>query len=792
MEREMLINTVEGQECRIGIVSPGGLEELYVERASAASQVGNIYKGRVMNVEPGIQAAFVDFGRERNGFLHISDLHPSYFAREKKGAEAVGCKRPHRVRPPIQECVRRGQEVVVQITKEGIGTKGPTLTTYLSIPGRLLVMMPGMTRLGVSRKVEDEGARSRARDVLNQLKFPPEIGFILRTAGVDRTKRDLQRDLNYLLRLWKSVKQRIKVSKAPAEIYQESDLVIRTVRDVYNSDIKRIVCDNEAVARKVRDFLNVIVPRTRHAIELYRGKEGLFYDYGLEHEIEQMHSRVMPLPGGGSLVFDQTEALVAIDVNSGRFRQHSDAETTALKIDLQAADEIARQLRLRDLGGVVIIDFIDMMEERNRRKLEKALRDAMKQDRAKTKVARISPFGIVELTRQRMRPSLKQAAFRRCEHCDGTGSVKSTESVALQVMRGIQRAFANDDVARVEVAVAPQVAEHLSNHQRHQIARLENEAGKSVLIKAGANLAAGGWQFTCTNRRGSVVAWERPEPTPAHRRELATVNIDEVPAPVPVPTTAPTGSEYEAEAVEAVDALLAIDPDESFIDEDMLDAEETERPALPARRPAAARANPRAEAKAAKRAEAIEDAEGEEVGDELEFGGEGEGGGESRDEVKAPREAAPPPAGEAGAEPGPVQPGGKKRTRRGRRGGRKHRHRREDEQDAQPGQDGGAPASRAGGQTPLPFAAELVAPEPGEPAAQPAGADEAEAHDEPRAEPVGDEPDEPGAPNGEARKRRRRGRRHRRGKGGANPNSGQGPQGDSPAQEVSSEPPPPR
>ena len=370
MSKEMLINIIEGQECRIAIVKDGLMDELYVERDSAASHVGNIYKAKVTNVEASIQAAFVDFGLAKNGFLHITDIHPQYFPKGKKSSEPLGRKCPHRERPPIQACLRRGQEVVVQMTKEGIGTKGPTMTTYLSIPGRLLVMLPGMSRLGVSRKIEDEELRAKARKNLAELTPPPDMGFICRTAGAERPKREMQRDLNYLLRLWKSVDKKIKSTKAPAEIYQESDLVIRTLRDVYNTDIDRIICDTDAVAAKAQDFLRVAMPRTRNTIELYTGKGGLFHDAGLEEEIESIYSRRVELPSGGSLVIDQTEALVAIDVNSGRFRAHSNAETTALKTNQEAAKEIGRQLRLRDMGGVIVMDFIDMREKKNRRAVE--------------------------------------------------------------------------------------------------------------------------------------------------------------------------------------------------------------------------------------------------------------------------------------------------------------------------------------------------------------------------------------------------------------------------------------
>ena len=580
MAKEMLINTVAGQECRIAITQDGRLEELYIERASSASHVGNIYKARITNVEPSIQAAFVDFGLSKNGFLHISDVHPKYFPSGDEGtSEQVGRKRPHHHRPPIQECFRRGQEVVVQMTKEGIGTKGPTMTTYLSIPGRLLVMMPRMARLGVSRKVEDPEARSRTRAALDELKLPPDMGFIVRTAGVGRSKRDLQRDLNYLTRLWKSVKQRIAGSKAPAEIYQESDLVTRTIRDVYNTDITRLICDQQSTARKVQEFLAVAMPRTKHNIELYAGKEGLFHDGGLEDEIERIYSHRVELRSGGSLVIDQTEALVAIDVNSGRFREHSDAETTALKINQEAAKEIARQLRLRDLGGVIIIDFIDMREEKNRRAVEKSLRDAMKPDRAKAKVLKISNFGIVEMTRQRMRPSLKDSMYRPCAFCEGAGRIKSEESQALQVIRDLQRASANDDVLSIEVAVTPPVAHHLTNFHRAEIVELEARTGKTVIIRADASLRGDEVTLRCTNSRGSEVAWARNPLAERGKMDIRTVPVEEL--------KLPPGAELEDEEGE----LLA----EEFEDFDELASDEGEEAVgaaptdrQPAPRPAAA------------------------------------------------------------------------------------------------------------------------------------------------------------------------------------------------------------
>jgi len=528
MSNEMLINTIDERECRIAIVKDGNLEELYTERVSHASRVGNVYKGRITNVEPSIQAAFVDFGASKNGFLHISDVHPQYFAKGAKGNDAVGRKRGLRDRPPIQECLRRGQEIVVQMTKEGIGTKGPTMTTYLSIPGRLLVMMPGMSKLGVSRKIESEETREKIKQMLGDIALPNDVGVIVRTAGVDRSKRDLQRDLNYLLRLWKTVSQKIATTRAPAEIYQESDLVTRTIRDVYNSDITRIVCDSEEVAAQVHDFLDVAMPRGKQSLEVYVGKQGLFHDYGLEGEIEKIYSRRVELKSGGSLVIDQAEALVAIDVNSGRFRDHSDAETTALNINMEAAKEIARQLRLRDLGGVIIIDFVDMREEANRRAVEKVLREAVKPDRAKTKVLKISAFGIVEMTRQRVRPSLKDSIHVTCKHCSGTGVVKSPESAALAVMRDIVRASSHDDVASITVSISPDVANHLLNEQRAQLHKLEKAYGKTITIVGDHDLLGNEFRIVCQNNRHTDVAWDKDVQRSDRSKTLLTVPAEKV------------------------------------------------------------------------------------------------------------------------------------------------------------------------------------------------------------------------------------------------------------------------
>ncbi|MDB5356239.1 MAG: ribonuclease, Rne/Rng family [Phycisphaerales bacterium] len=506
MAKEMLINVSEGEECRIALVADGKLQDLYMERTSSTSHVNNIYKGRVMNVEPSIQAAFIDFGLGRNGFLHISDLMPTYFGRAGEDIqESVGRKMARRDRPPIQRCLRRGDEIVVQVIKEGIGTKGPTLSTYLSIPGRILVMMPGMASKGVSRKIEDEDERRRLRKILDELDPPDDAGFILRTAGVGKSKAEIERDLKYLTRLWDNLKKKRDRGPGPTELYTEGDLVSRTVRDLFTSDIERIVIDNAEVAARVKEVIKLSNPRTKDRVDLYEEPLPLFHKYGIEKEIEQMYSRHVPLASGGSLVIDSTEAIVAIDVNSGKFRDHSDAETTAFKTDMEAADEICRQLKLRDLGGVIICDFIDLRYERHRRDLERRLNDLLKDDRAKTKVLPMSQFGIVEMTRQRMRPSLKRSVYFDCPHCKGAGLVKSPESMSLDVMRRLAIAVNDLRVVRVELSVCPDVSLYLQNKKRRQLAHLEESSGKRIVIRPDQSLGLDEMRLVLFDTRDGLV-----------------------------------------------------------------------------------------------------------------------------------------------------------------------------------------------------------------------------------------------------------------------------------------------
>ena len=386
-------------------------------------------------------------------------------------------------KPPIQEVFKRGQEVIVQVIKEGIGNKGPTLSTYISIAGRYLVLMPGMNRIGVSRKILDDDHRRKSKEIFNDLRPPKGLGFIIRTAGVGKSKMELQRDLAYLSRLWQVVARRVKKVKSPAEVFQESDIITRTIRDTFTTDIESIWVDDRAAFEHAQEFMHFVMPKYADRIKFHEGRDPLFHKYGIEDEITKMHQKKVPLPNGGSIIIEQTEALVAIDVNSGNFRTDgNNSEETAYQMNLAAAKEIGRQLRLRDLGGVIINDFIDMREEKHRRGVEKAMREAVRRDRARTKVLRISAFGLIEMTRQRIRPSLKRSLFTDCPACRSMGYVKTVESMSLEVLRLLQLATCKDMVRHVLLRLPNGVAEYLLNRKRKELHRLEELGNMNIEI----------------------------------------------------------------------------------------------------------------------------------------------------------------------------------------------------------------------------------------------------------------------------------------------------------------------
>lgn len=513
--QQMIINYVPGEECRVAMVENGRLEEFHDERANAVTIVGNVYVGKVMNVEASIQAAFVDFGHGANGFLHVSDLHPQYFPGEdEETKERIGKKTPRRERPPIQHCLKRNQEIIVQVLKEGISTKGPTLTTYLSIPGRYLVMLPQMDRVGVSRKVEDEDQRKEMRKILDGLELPGDFGFIVRTAGIGKAKTDLKRDLAYLQRLWKDIERRRSKGKGPRLLYAESDLLMRALRDYWTSEIHEIVIDDDSALRRAGRFMKIVSPRSATKLLNYNRSTPIFHAFGIEEQIQRMHERVVPLPSGGSLIIDEAEALVAIDVNSGKMRHHGDAETTAYKTNIEAVDEICRQIRLRDVGGLIVCDLIDMMKRSNRRNMEQRFRDRLKRDRAATKPLPVSQFGIVEMTRQRMRGSLRSTHYTKCPMCSGRGVLRRPPSLASDALRELGSIIDHAKVAKAEMVVSPRLAGELLSNKRLGLTRLELRSGKKVDVRVSEDIPVDQLRFYAYDEAGADVAIDRlPKPT---------------------------------------------------------------------------------------------------------------------------------------------------------------------------------------------------------------------------------------------------------------------------------------
>jgi ribonuclease E len=636
----MLVNASAGDECRIAVLEDGKLEELYSERTSAQSHVGNVYVGKVTNVEAAIQAAFVDFGTGRNGFLHISDLHPMYFPGEtKETTERVGKKTPRRDRPPMQQALRRGQEILVQVLKDGIGTKGPTLTSYISIPGRYLVMMPFMERLGVSRRVEDEDQRRDMRKVLDTLDVPEGFGFIMRTAGLGQTKTELKRDLAFLQRLWKDMQRRKNRSSGKAlELYSESDLLIRTIRDVVSKDISRIVVDDISALKRIDRFLSVVAPRSGPDLAYYDRETPLFHSFGVEQQISDIRSPVAPLPSGGYLVIEQTEALVAIDVNSGKSRSSRDAETNAYKTNMEAVKEISRQLRLRDLGGLVINDLIDMTQRKHQSAVENAFRGYLKKDRARTKILRTSQFGIIEMTRQRMRGGIQSAQHKPCPHCEGTGHLKNAETVSLDLMRSVTALLDQKAVQTVEVSVGRQVANEVISKQRYDLCLLEQRTGKKVQVRVSEDIAPDRVDFYAYDDRGADLNLEHLHP-PKPPEDLPVLRRGEI-------------EELEEEHQQLLKDELAEQKQELLEEIEAAHSETEQATEEPTKKKRRRRRRRRRKSSEATEGSAEETPEGEE---------------QPPQEETAPAEEAPQGEEQEGEDEAPK----KRRRRRGRRGGRR-------------------------------------------------------------------------------------------------------------------------
>ena len=485
MDQKMVINAVHQEECRIAIVQGSSLAELEIESHVGKKAKGNVYRGRISRIEPSLQAAFIDIGTQRNGFLQINDVHPSCF----KG----NASRSGRVR--IQDVLEPGQELVVQVVKEERDMKGATLTTYLSLPGRYLVIMPGSDRGGISRKISDGDQRIRLRRLSRELEVPSGIGMIIRTAGLDRSQSELSRDLALQLKLWESILVANQTASAPCLLYKDNDLATRVIRDYFTPDVREIIIDDVETFTTVKEFVGQVMPRYRSRVRLYEEKQPIFASFGIDQQVNDTLAREVKLRSGGSIVIEQLEALVAIDVNSGKATDTQNIEETAYKTNLEAAEEVARQLRLRDLGGLIVIDFIDMLDKRHRAAVERRLQDSVALDKARIELGRLSKFGLLEMSRQRLRASLTSHSHIRCEHCSGTGDIKNPELVALEALRKIQAAVVVGHVAKVRARLPSVPAFFLLNNKRGFIAKLEADFGVQILILPDGRLKPDQYEF---------------------------------------------------------------------------------------------------------------------------------------------------------------------------------------------------------------------------------------------------------------------------------------------------------
>ncbi|MDP1690443.1 MAG: Rne/Rng family ribonuclease [Burkholderiaceae bacterium] len=539
--KRMLINATQPEERRLAIVDGQKLLDFETEIEGREQRKGNIYKAVVTRVEPSLEACFVDYGEERHGFLPFKEISKNYF---REGASVRDAR--------IQDVIGNGQELLVQVEKEERGNKGAALTTFVSLAGRYLVLMPNNPRGGgVSRRIEGE-EREELKDALDQLEYPKGMSLIARTAGIGRTAPELQWDLNYMLKLWDAIDGASKAGKGAFLIYQESSLVIRAIRDYFTADVGEVLIDTDDIFEQAQQFMNHVMPESASKVKRYRDDAALFSRFQIEHQIETAFSRTVNLPAGGAIVIDHTEALVSVDVNSARATRGGDIEETATRTNLEAADEIARQMRLRDLGGLIVVDFIDMEESKNRREVEQRLRDALRSDRARVQFSSISKFGLLELSRQRLRPALSEGNHITCPRCNGTGHIRDTESSALQILRIIQEEALKDNTAAVHAQVPVEVVSFLLNEKRTEITKIELKQRVTVLLVPNKHLETPNYKLErlrhddprLENLQASYTMIEEPDDEVGiTRREKAKAKqepvikgiLPETPAPVVVP-----------------------------------------------------------------------------------------------------------------------------------------------------------------------------------------------------------------------------------------------------------------
>lgn len=476
----MLVNADDPEECRIGIIRDGLLDEFHMQTMGSDSRVGNIYLGVVEKADPGLQAFFVNLGLSKKGFLPAAEVHPDYY--EDKEVALNG---------PLDRLLKKGQVALVQVMKEMPGKKGDQLTTYISLAGRYLVLTPGNPSQGVSKKILDENERLRLKKLASELPVPEGYGLIVRTAAEGVGKKELLRDLNRLLRLWESIREKAMNSPPLSLIHSEQDFLLRTLRDYLSQDITEIVVDEKEAFQRIKAYMQVISPKKRNIVKLYKDDIPIFERYGIEEQIEAIFKREVLLPSGGYIVIEPTEGMVTIDVNSGKGKGTKGIEDTAFKTNMEAAKEISRQLRLRDLGGLIVVDFIDMKNSKHIREVERVVREETKRDKAKIKVGNISKFGILELSRERLGPVIESLLYEPCPNCDGKGLVPSVESFALNVLRQIRSRLRSKGLMALEVALPLKVADYLQNAKRRKIATLEDKYGLSILIRGEKDLKPG-------------------------------------------------------------------------------------------------------------------------------------------------------------------------------------------------------------------------------------------------------------------------------------------------------------
>jgi ribonuclease G len=486
MTRELVINTTS-HETRVALLEGGHIAELYIEREREMGIVGNIYKGRVIRVLPGMQAAFVDIGLEKAAFLFVADVLDEinevarYIDGENSSTDQAEAE--ERILPPIEDLLSEGQEILVQISKEPISTKGARITSHISMPGRHLVYMPTVDHVGISRRIDDEGERERLRAIVESMK-PEGSGFIVRTVSEGKSEADLKADMDFLIELWKSISLGVEQRKAPSLIHSDLDVTSKVLRDILTEDVRRIIVDSQEEYNKIVRFIRTFMPKLNYCIELYDGDEPIFDFFGLEVEISRALGKKVWLKSGGSIIIEQTEALTAVDVNTGRYVGKHNLEDTILKTNLEAVKEIAFQLRLRNIGGLIIIDFIDMEKEPHREKVHAAFEEVLKNDKNKTNILKISELGLIEMTRKRVRESIGRTLCEPCPYCEGKGYVKGHLTVIYEILRELQRELKDLPAGRVTLMAHPAIAGLLIDEERAGIDELEQQTGRTIVINA--------------------------------------------------------------------------------------------------------------------------------------------------------------------------------------------------------------------------------------------------------------------------------------------------------------------